>query len=86
MFDFLIIGVDGSVQCHLTKTIDRLGVMPDLGEVDITRVTTVEWNKEKQLWEARLISTGELICSGPVREDVVAAEADYVESMKWVKE
>ena len=83
MADFIVINPDGTAECHLTERLDRIGGLTSLGNVEVKRVTSVEWDAEKQLWVAILLSTGEVICEGDVRKDVVSTEAAYVESLLW---
>jgi len=79
----LTINPDGSVECHLTEEIERAFDLPSLGIFSVTRLTTVEWDGDRQEWVARLIATGEEVCSGRIRADVIKEEALFVESEKW---
>lgn len=50
-----------------------------LGPLEVTRASNVEFNHELQQWEART-PTGELIASGPNRDEVIREEVKVIES------
>lgn len=83
MADFLLLNPDGTVECHLTPLIDECQLLEGLGPQETARLTTVEWEADRQEWVARWKATGGELASGKVRADVVKAEADYVESLQW---
>ena len=50
-----------------------------LGDMRMKRASNVEFNEKNQLWEAHT-PDGELIASGPNRDDVIKEEVRIIES------
>ena len=50
----------------------------NLGNMEMTRASNVEFNAETQEWEART-PTGELIAKGPNRDEVIKEEVKLIE-------
>ncbi len=66
---------DGIIQAVVT---DDLGLKFDNTKT-VKRASNVEFNDVNQLWEAKLVSTGEIIASGKERDKVIAEEVKIVE-------
>ena len=79
----LVINPDGTVEAHLTDEVENIFQLKDVGSLRIARVTSVEWDHDRELWSARLLSTGEEIACGSRRKQVLRDEAIYVESRQW---
>lgn len=50
-----------------------------LGTADINRASNVDFNKDKQVWEAECSKTGVILCSGTNREQVLVQERKVIE-------
>lgn len=50
-----------------------------LGTLEISRASNVEYNPLDKTWEAERIGTGEIIASGPNRNDVITEEVKWLE-------
>jgi hypothetical protein len=57
---------------------DRLRSL-DLGPMEVTRASNVEFDSASQQWEARTPG-GELLASGPERDKVIREEVRIIES------
>ena len=51
----------------------------DLGPMEVTRVSNVEFNTATQEWEAHT-SKGEQIAHGPSRDEVIKQEIEVIEA------
>ena len=51
-----------------------------LGKSHITRASSVEYNHDKEQWEAKL-DDGTVIASGPLRNEVIRDEVAYFENI-----
>ena len=81
----LVINPDGSIEGHLTDQVEETFDLSAIGNLFIKRLTSVEWDHNREMWVARLLSTGEEIACGKRRKHVLKDEAIYVESMQWQK-
>ena len=77
----LVVEQDGSVRAVYSDKIKKM----NLGKLTVTRASNVEFNDETQLWEA-VTPGGELIASGPSRDEVIRQEVEVIESRLWTKE
>ena len=71
----VVVEPDGTVRAVYS---DKLKNM-NLGVMAVTRASNVEFNEAAQNWEA-LTPGGELIASGPNRDDVIKEEVRVIES------
>ena len=73
--DMLIkVNTDGTVEAVYSDMLRKL----NLGPMNITRASNVEFNITSQQWEART-PTGELIAAGPERAKVIEQEVKVLE-------
>ena len=70
----IIVEQDGSVRAVYSDIIKNM----NLGKLEVQRASNVEFNGINQLWEATLPG-GELIASGPSRDQVIKDEVKYIE-------
>ena len=71
----IVVDTDGTVRAVYS---DKLKTM-NLGPMQVERASNVEFNHPKQLWEATTPG-GELIASGPNRDEVIKQEVRVIES------
>jgi hypothetical protein len=71
----IIVEADGTVRAVYSDKIKRM----NLGNLEVTRASNVEFNEATQEWEA-ITPGGEKIASGPDRDDVIKQEVRIIES------
>jgi hypothetical protein len=71
----IVIGKDGTARAVYSDQLRKLG----LGPMKVTRASNVEFNEASQMWEA-ITPKGELIASGPDRDQVIKDEVKVIES------
>lgn len=69
------IGTEGTIQAVYSDKIKNM----NLGKLEVSRASNVEFNAKTQEWEATTLS-GELIAHGPSRDDVIKEEVRIIES------
>jgi hypothetical protein len=70
-----VVDPDGTIRAVYSDKIKNM----NLGKLQVTRASNVEFNEAKQLWEATTPG-GELIASGPDRDLVIQEEIKIIES------
>lgn len=71
----LVIDKAGTVKAVYSDKIRNM----NLGAMQVARASNVEFNETTQLWEATT-PNGELIASGPNRDEVIKEEVHVIES------
>jgi hypothetical protein len=65
---------DGTIHAVYSDQLKNMG----LGDMQVSRASNVEFDHQRQEWEART-PDGELIASGPKRDEVIRQEVDVIE-------
>ena len=71
----IAIAKDGSITAVYSDLLRKL----NLGKMQVTRASNVEFNTNKQEWEAKTL-LGEVIASGRERNTVIEKEIQVIES------
>jgi hypothetical protein len=72
----VVIGLDGTVRCLWTDAIP----LHELGPLEVTRASTIEFNNQAQKWEVRLASNTDAVAfSHPSRETCLQWEREALQ-------
>ena len=65
---------DGGFTAIYSDELSNLG----LGDLEITRISDVEYNHKRKLWIAKRKDTGEVLCESPSRDHCVKREVEIL--------
>ena len=78
----LFVDSEGTIRGVLDDVLEKMNLG---GERTIERATTVQFNNDSQLWEAKL-KDGTVLCEAPTYKEVLEKEAGLVEEKLKARE